>query len=182
MSCSSSDDTDRRRSSGVCTSSGTRCRSSQIAYSGGPTLTFSYDADGNLTGTSDPSGSYGYHYDRLNRLSSEDQPGPLTIGYTYDAASNLTGIVDAAGTTSYGYNSENLLVSLLEPGAATPVRFGYDGNGNRTQISYPNAVTETLVYDDAQRLTRVYAEKPLGSGTILTSFSYCYQALSLIHI
>ncbi|MHB8468191.1 MAG: RHS repeat-associated core domain-containing protein [Gaiellaceae bacterium] len=35
--------------------------------------------------------------------------------------------------------------------------------------------TYTSVDDDAGRLTRVYAEKPLGSGNMLTSFSYSYN-------
>ncbi|MHB8468190.1 MAG: RHS repeat-associated core domain-containing protein [Gaiellaceae bacterium] len=150
-------------------------RVTQIAYSGGPTLTYGYDADGNLTSTTDPSGTTSYHYDALNRLTSEDQPGPRTISYGYDDASNLTSLTDASGTTGYTYNSENQAASLLEPGASTAIAFSYDGNGNRTQIAYPNGVSEVLQYDDAGRITRVYAEKPLGSGNILTSFTYSYN-------
>jgi len=153
-------------------------RVTQIAYNAGPTLSYSYDADGNLTGSSDPTGSYTNHYDTLNRLTEEDQPGAVTISYGYDPASNLTSLTDASGTTDYTYNNENLVASLLEPGASTPIQFAYDANGNRTQIVYPTSpdkVTEVLQYDDAQRLSRVYAEKPLGSGNILTSFSYCYK-------
>jgi RHS repeat-associated protein len=150
-------------------------RVTQIEYTNGPTLTYTYDADGNVTYTSDPSGTYGYSYDALNRLTQ--QVGPIaSIAYAYDAASNLTGLTDGSGTTTYTYDADNRLANLTEPGASTAIGFEYDANGNRTQISYPNNITEVVQYDNSQRLTRVYAERPLGSGNILASFIYSYSS------
>jgi RHS repeat-associated protein len=150
-------------------------RVKEIDYSSGPQLTFQYDADGNLTYTGDPSGTYGYTYDQLGRLTQEI--GPIaSLSYGYDPAGNLTSITDGSGTTTYTYDAANQLTGLTEPGASTPIQFQYNADGSRTQIAYPNGVTEVLQYDDAQRLTRIYAEKQLGSGNILTSFTYAYTA------
>jgi RHS repeat-associated protein len=120
-------------------------------------------------------GSYTYHYDNLNRLTSEDQPGSRTISYTYDASSNLLSLADASGTTNYTYNNENLVATLLEPGASTAIQFTYDPNGNRSQIDYPNGVSEYIKYDPSQRIASVVGKKP-ASGTVLTAFCYSYAA------
>lgn len=147
-------------------------RVTQIAYTNGSTLTANYDANGNLTAQSDPSGSYSYSYDPLNRLTQQTQPQG-TVSYVYDPNSNLTTLTDANGTTTYGYDADNLLSSLREPGAANPITFQYDANENRTEIDYPNGISEYVSYDNSQRLSSIVAKKP-ASGTILTSFSYSY--------
>jgi len=147
-------------------------RVTQIAYSNGPTITSTYDADGNLTSETDATGSYSYSYDALNRLSQETTPQG-TVSYGYDNASNLTGLTDPSGTTTYAYDPDNLLSSIREPAAANPITFQYDANGNRTEIDYPNGISEYLSYDNSQRLTSIIAKKP-ASGTVVASFSYSY--------
>ncbi len=147
-------------------------RTTQIAYTGGPTISFAFDADGNLTSEVDPTGSYTDTYDSLNRLTKETQP-QATISYSYDSASNLTGLTDSSGTRTYTYDVDSLLATLLEPGATTAIQFQYDKNQSRTEIDYPNGVSDFLSYDASKRLVSVVGKKP-ASGTILNAFCYMY--------
>jgi YD repeat-containing protein len=147
----------------------------KLVFTGGQTLTYGYDPDGNLTSQSDSTGSYTYHLDGLNRLTDEDLP-TSTLGYTYDPASNLLVATDASGATSYTYTPDNQVATIREPGAANPIRFTYDANGNRTEIDYPNGISQCIGYDDSQRLISVVGQTATcGSvGTVLTSFTYTY--------
>ena len=132
-----------------------------------------------LTSTS----TYGFTYDKLNRLTLETLPGSRTNAYTYDAASNLKTVTDAGGAVTYSYDNINRQSSIQEPGVASPISFAYtdtgpdadpltvDG-GQRNTISLPNGVVTTNVLDAAGRLLDT-ASKTSG-GTVLQRFSYMY--------
>ena len=132
-----------------------------------------------LTSTS----TYGFTYDKLNRLTLETLPGSRTNAYTYDAASNLKTVTDAGGAVTYTYDNINRQSSIQEPGVASPISFAYtdtgpdadpltvDG-GQRNTISLPNGVVTTNVLDAAGRLLDT-ASKTSG-GTVLQRFSYMY--------
>jgi RHS repeat-associated protein len=141
-----------------------------ISYSDGSVVSYSYDADGNLTSMSDAGSTTSFSYDALNRLTQESLPGPKTIAYGYDAASSLTSFADSGGTVRYGYDLADRLTTLTEPNGKI-TNFSYDKNGNRTSISYPNGVAEAIAYDASERLTSIKATK---GGTTLNSFSYSY--------
>src|SRR5205814_8996699 len=78
-----------------------------------------------------------------------------------------------SGTTTYTYDPDNLLATLKEPGQSIATVFSYDANGNRTEIDYPNGVSEYLNYDNEQRLVSVVGKKP-ASGIVLSASCYTY--------
>lgn len=123
----------------------------------------------------DSTGTTSYQYDALNRLTKETLPGTKVNSYFYDNASNLSAFEDA-GTSSrvnYAYDARNLLTTLTEP-SGRQITFAYDVDHLRTETRYPNAVTQFVRYDAANRIERIWAQRVPG-GPILTDFTYCYR-------
>jgi RHS repeat-associated protein len=81
--------------------------------------TFTYDADGNLTGRTDPSGTTTYAYDVENRLVSATTPTNGVWRFTYDAFGNRTAVIENEITNSY----------LIDPGGMGDVAAEYQDNG-----------------------------------------------------
>jgi RHS repeat-associated protein len=164
-----------------------------VAYTSGPTASYTYDADGNLKQRVDPSGTTTFSYDTLNRLTAEHLPsgadgcsGSLTTGITlgYDAASNITTYCDGAGTTTYGYDPGNRVTRLAEPGGSCPstptfpnstlcTAFAYNNDNMRTTTTYPGGATLAAGYDPAGDQTSAVGKAAAG-GTALTSYAYSY--------
>lgn len=69
----------------------------------GNTVSFSYDADGNLTGITDPRGhSWAFTYDNQHRLLTEtDRRGVLVLTNVYDASSRIIEQKDASGHSTF---------------------------------------------------------------------------------
>src|SRR5229473_2421638 len=92
------------------------------------TTSYSYDAESNRTGFTDPeSGSTTYAYDTLNRMQTLTPPsafsGTGSFGFTYDAVGNR---LSSLGVSPYNVNVSNQLTS-------TPsTSYTYDSNGNTT--------------------------------------------------
>jgi RHS repeat-associated protein len=148
-------------------------RVTQIQYHDGQTITNTYDGNGNLLTTADNTGTTTYTYDKLNRLEQEVLPGPKTLGYGYDPSSNLISLTDQGGTVTYVYNELDLLSSLTAPvSGQTTFAYEPDFDHRRTQINYPNGVTQYLRYDDSNRLRETEGKKP--AGPTLTKFSYTF--------
>lgn len=110
-----------------------------VTDSGTQTLTYTYDANGNVTSE----GSTTYTYDALNRLTSWYDPiADVTTEYTYDAGGNLTTVEeDSVPTESYTHNAGNQI---------TNTGYAYDDNGNLTADG-----TYTYVYDADNQLIEV---------------------------
>ncbi len=154
-------------------------RITQVAYSSGPTVSYTYNGDGFITARTDATGSTSYTPDGLNRLTAETDPGNVKFSYTYDDASNMTSFTDAGGTTTYSYNGLNELVSMYEPGgkctspASLCTTFGYDNDARLTKVTYPSGVSENYTLDPATgRVTSIVAKSP--SGATLKSDAYTY--------
>ncbi|MGH3083712.1 MAG: RHS repeat-associated core domain-containing protein, partial [Gaiellaceae bacterium] len=149
-------------------------RLTSITYDDSSTITYSYDANGNVLTMADNTGTTSYEYDRLNRMTKETLPGPKVNSYFYDNASNLSALEDAGGRINYAYDARNLLVTLTEP-SGRQITFAYDVDQMRTETRYPNGVTMFMQYDAANRLKRIYSQKNPPGGPILTDFTYCYK-------
>ncbi|NJC24236.1 RHS repeat-associated protein [Arthrobacter pigmenti] len=145
-------------------------------------VSYSYDANGNLTGRTDAAGNSTYSFDAQNRPTTKTIGGATTI-LTFDHASNVTSHTDPAGTVTYRYDDDGRLTALAAPGGscpATPVfpnstkctGFAYDDNDRRTATKHPNGVTNTTVYDNAGRIASITATN--SSGTVLTKRAYTY--------
>jgi RHS repeat-associated protein len=135
---------------------------------------YSYDASGNMTARTDPSGTTTYSYDALNRRTKDVLPSGATTTYTYDNAGNLASLTDAGGTVTYTYGAANRLTAVTSPSGAKTT-FDYDAEGNRTKTTYPNGVITTQTFDAANRITGITSRD--SAGTVLRNFSYTYDAL-----
>jgi RHS repeat-associated protein len=147
-------------------------RTTSITYHDGSTITYVYDANGNVLSMADNTGTVTYEYDALNRLTKETLPGPKVNSYFYDNTGNLSAFEDAGGRVNYIYNAVNLLVTLTEP-SGRQITFAYDIDHMRTETRYPNGVTQFIVYDAANRIERIYAQRVPG-GPVLTDFVYTF--------
>lgn len=112
--------------------------------------TYVYNEHGDLEEETDARGvTVTRAYDVLDRATTVSYPDPsLDVTYTYDAPGakgRLKGIERHGETIVYEYDRVG---RMTRDGALT---YGYDDNGNKTTIGYPNDVTATYTYDHAGR-------------------------------
>ncbi|MGC4893534.1 RHS repeat-associated core domain-containing protein [Micromonospora sp. DT31] len=137
---------------------------------------YTYDAKGNLTQVTDPTGITTFAYDRFGRQTGKSVPGSANLVHEYDRNGNLTKYTDGGGSVTYAYNQVNLLTSLLEPGAATAVTFTYDENNRRRFMYLPTSprITVEMKYDKSGRQTSITATND-STAAKLSSFTYNYS-------
>lgn len=118
--------------------------------------TFTYDADGNLTGVADPlAHSNASTIDALGRTVSMVDALNKSSTLTYDVQDNLTAAVDARGVaTGYAYNAFNDLLAIYSPDRGT-FTMSVDAHGNTLQTTDPRGVVGTVSYDDLDRPTSI---------------------------
>ncbi len=96
-----------------------------ISYSGSSahSVSYTYDAEGNMTGMTDGTGTSSYNYDPFGELTSATNGAGRTVGYSYDADGNTTGITyplpasstwASADTVGYGYDKADRLTSVTD--------------------------------------------------------------------
>lgn len=99
-----------------------------IAYSDGtPTLTFTYDSNGNRTQMRDAIG---------------------TTNYTYNALNQLLTTTKGTDTWSYKYTNDGALVNRTLPGMAAQT-LTYDADNRLTKVATPTAEIVSYAYDQA---------------------------------
>ncbi len=113
------------------------------------TYEYTYSLAGNITSKNTEQGNYAYQYDPLYRLTNAINPG-ATEAFTYDAVGNrvTAAISGQPSADSYTHNANNELLSY------DGVSYGYDANGNTTQITDSSGTT-TFTYDIDNRLQLV---------------------------
>ena len=138
------------------------------------TTTYTYDAHGELVTTTDARGIVTTRtVDVLDRVTavtySDGTPG---TSYAYDVGSfgkgRLFSITREGQTISYGYDRFG---RQTQDGA---LAYGYDVNGNRTRMSYPNNVAAIYTHDFADREATLAYEQSGGSQppAIVSSATY----------
>lgn len=142
-------------------------------------MVYTYDLASRLTQVQDPTGTYAFTYDNMNRLTQAGanysflSTGNLTVGYGYDAASNRTSMTDPQNlATAYTYDTLNRLSTLAFNGQSPAFGFGYDALSRRTSLTRPNSVDTTYAYDPISRLTSILHK--LGTTT-LDGATYTYD-------
>ena len=129
----------------------------------GNITSYTYDGQGNLATSTTPDGGVtGYSYDPASRLAgiTYDDGTTPDVSYMYDYAGNRLQMTDGTGETDWHYNDLNHLTSY-EDGAHNSMSYGYDPDGNVTDITYPtepdgaSTATITRTYDDMDRLHSV---------------------------
>ncbi len=132
-------------------------RLTQKSYPDSSSANFNYDLASKLTQVSDPSGTYGFTYDKVGRLTGTSTQytfvtGTYTNSYTYDANSNRTGFTAPDGSTNtYTYDTLNRLSTLANSWAGS-FGFSYDALNRRTQLTRPNNVATNYSYDNLSHL------------------------------
>ena len=140
------------------------------------TLTYTYDADGNLKTSTDSQGTTTYCYDGLNRLTGETFPNSSTDTYGYDPAGNLTTLTDAGGTVTYGYDPANQLNSITDPGATGATSLSYDADGNLTNTTYPSGASVVRGYNAEDQLMSVTDNYKTSTGAAANlAYGYTYS-------
>lgn len=144
-----------------------------------PTITFTYNANGQRATMNDASGATVYNYDSRNRLSSKQTPFG-TLSYTYDDSGNLltTRSSNANGTSvDYSYDDLNRLATVKDNNLLTlnggATAYNYDTVGNLKSYLYPNGVTTTYNYNSLNRLASM--NSAMGVST-LSSYAYTLGA------
>lgn len=111
-----------------------------------------------------------YGFDRLNRLTLEDQPSGssfLDQRFGYDAANNrATYQVGSTTPASYTYDGADRLTLVSNSGGVTD-QFVPDSNGNTIQRQFGGQGQQTYTYDAADRLVRIQIPNKLD-----TAFTY----------
>ena len=123
---------------------------------------FVYDAEGNLTKTTDAKGQeFNNTYDALNRLQQQDFPAGSDITRivtTHDANGNVDTVTETKGAateiTTHSYDLLDRLSNQTQRGRE--ISYAYDNNGNRTRVTSIGGVT-TYTYDSRNRLSTVTA-------------------------
>jgi YD repeat-containing protein len=150
-------------------------------------VTYGYDAAGNRTSMNDGTGSCGYNYDQLSRMTSETHTfnglGSYTLSYDYNLAGELKKITDPTNVSiNYSYDqagrlggvtgSDNLYggVSQYAPGVA------YRAWGGIKGLNYGNNYTLAVSYNSRLQGTQFeVAGRPAqyGPSTVMkTQFDY----------
>src|SRR5262249_31021021 len=149
-------------------------------------LTYTYDPAGNLLSAADVHGAYTLTYDALNRVTSAAEPFNLTLTFTYDANGNRIGIADSrGGLVTSVYDAADRLVERDRSGgiSAAPqtVTLTWTARNQPASISRSSGPsplflvgTADYAYDPAGRLTGLQQRD--GSGTLVASYSYSYDA------
>jgi RHS repeat-associated protein len=145
----------------------------------GATLTYSYNSDSLPTSVSYGTGaaSQTFGYNSSHELTSDTLTAPgggteASISYGYNAngdeTSKTTTGVDGASANTYTYDQADRLTSWNN--GVTTVNYGYDGDGNRTQVG-----SQTFTYDARDELLAgagsTYSYTPRGTLASVTTSS-----------
>jgi RHS repeat-associated protein len=159
------------------------------------TLSYGYDAEGNMTSASDNSSSYTMTYDGSgNMLSSTASVAGLsqsvTLTQAWDYNGNRTSLSATIGTTAdftnaYIYNALGQMSSVEQAGqggnsvATKLVTFSYDADGRMSTIDrYADSgenkpvAQSTYGYDDDSNLTSL---ADTAQGSTLASYTWTYD-------
>ena len=119
---------------------------------------YQYDANGNLTSTTDALNHVqSMTYDALGRVASSTDADNRTTTYAYDAADRIVQVVDPRGNaTSYDYDGFGQMWRQVSPDSGTTT-FAYDGGGLLQSMTRANGVQTVYGYDGLNRLTRIAA-------------------------
>ena len=148
------------------------------AASNDPSISYQYDAMGNLTQRSDGLGHVTtQRFDALNRLISQLQPAlngadtPGEIQYQYDAQGNTAQITDPKGfTTDNTIDGLGNLKQLDSPDTGTST-YSHDQAGNLVSKIDAAGVAASYSYDVVNRLTQVQHAKS-GATTESVTLQY----------
>ena len=142
-----------------------------ISYSDStPSVSYTYDENGNRTEMTDGSGTTDYTYNNLDELTDSTE-GSNSFDYTYNADGDVLSREYPDGTTTnYSYDNNGNLSSASVGSNTTS--YSHDAAGRLTETDLPNGVVEARTYDNAGRLAEIESHK---SSTTIASNTYTYD-------
>ncbi|HVX59094.1 MAG TPA: hypothetical protein VHC19_00785, partial [Pirellulales bacterium] len=168
------------------------------------TISYSYNADGELTSASSPDSAYAYTYDGEGRTTSVDNYGTPTVpnvvlSSQYDSNGNRTQLSAAIDGTddflnTYAFDALNRMTQLVQQGqtggnsvATKGANLSHNLLGQLTSIfrtdffgtgPQPDIATSTFSYDSANRLTEI--AYTTNGGTAIDAYSWTYDAANRV--
>ena len=153
-------------------------RMTSKTYPDSTSANYVYDLVGKIQQVTDPTGTYGFAYDNMGRLTGTTTQYSFLPGhnfqnaYAYDAASNRTWLVAPDGSSNnYQYDTLNRLATLTNS-LTGQFGFGYDALSRRTQLTRPNGVNTNYNYDSVSHLLSVLHQ---AGSTTLDGAGYGYD-------
>ena len=135
-----------------------------------PTTTYSYDADGNLTTTTEPStATITQTYDNNDLLTTTSYSDSTpTVSYTHNASGGRLSMTDGAGTINYTYDNNDQLASTTR--GSDTFSYSYAPSGLVSSRTYPDGTMTTYGYDNNDSMstavsgghTTSYTHNPAG--------------------
>jgi RHS repeat-associated protein len=164
-------------------------------------ISYSYDANGNVLQKADLLNTVSYCYDALNRLTGKkyapavncSNPGNFDVQYGYDRPDTSLGdtayypigrritMDDASGHTAWNYDQRGRVTTVQRWVAAAggsaarvsyPIRYQYNPDSSVSMITYPSGRVVGYGYDNAGRNNWVWKSDPT-TGQLL---SYASEA------
>jgi len=155
---------------------------------------YRYDILGNIEQATNADADVEMEYDPIGRLLEETQtvylpaieplfpeddpiiraPISSRLSYSYDIVNRLTSRADEAGEEIFRYNARGLIreMEFRDPqGSSLIWTPSYDGVGRRTQVVYPNGLTQELDFDIAGQLSSIDLVETV-SGISIDRFDY----------
>ncbi|WP_262985342.1 RHS repeat-associated core domain-containing protein [Streptomyces sp. SDr-06] len=145
----------------------------KVTTSGGLSVTYVYDLDGNLTARTDQTGTVKHAYDGLGRETLRTLQDNSQSLLTYTADGNVDTYQDPAGTTDYTWDDADRLVALKAPDGQTTT-YGYDANDHRTSTTYPGNTVQSVTLDPDGKPKTIKATSPQGTLVDL-AYTYTYR-------
>jgi len=140
---------------------------------------YRYDANGNRTASRKRDGRWIFFvHDALDRLTLKDLPGTANdVHYRYDLRGLQLfarfGSTSGPGITNSYDGFGRLTASTTNAdGTTRTLSYGYDRNGNRTQVTHPDGVRFDYFYDGLDRVREIRQV-----STVLARLTYNRQTL-----
>ena len=173
-------------------------------------MAVTYDAAGNVSAATDPEGrTTSYTYTADGQPETKTDPSGAETTHIYDSTS---GLLSGLTVTAPGQPTRTISYTRVPPGqpgagqvktvsdGTDTLTYGYDADGHRTSVAYPDDTSTSTTYNDQGQLatstdvtgaitTYVYdpGDETLTSATqrrgatVLASVSYTYDAMGRIH-
>ncbi|MEU2956591.1 RHS repeat domain-containing protein [Streptomyces xanthochromogenes] len=145
----------------------------KVATSGGLSVSYVYDLDGNLTQRTDQTGTVKHAYDGLGRETVRTLQDDSQSVLTYTPDGNVDAYTDPSGTTDYTWDDADRLRLLKAPDGQTTT-YEYDANDHRTTTTYPGNTVQTVVLDADGKPKSIKATSPKGTLVDL-AYTYTYR-------
>jgi RHS repeat-associated protein len=133
----------------------------------GSMVEYKYDATGNVILKTDEDGYVTtYLYDQVNNLVKETYGDGKETTYTYNPLNQVISMTDWLGTNTYDLDAIGRLKSVKDYKNRTTA-YTWDGESNRTSITYPDRSTVNYTYDQKGQLISV-----TDANKGITSYTY----------